>query len=241
MRRLALFALFGALVTVNATANPLSIYYSRSDWEAAAGTIQNIDFEGIAADGDLVYYNNPAGLNLHGVHFESYGNDTGIGPYLVVVDDTYENNSCPYTLGCYGGGTGALLHGSPAYGFGGPPGGILAAFSDSFAAGTDIWTILADQQLGPEVRVIVTAGGIDYTYLIDTPAGGPSHAGFVGFTSVEAITAIRFEALGVPGVVGPYLDLDNFVVAVPEPGSLFLVGAGLIAAGVAARRRRQIR
>ena len=105
MRRLALFALFGTLAAVSATAAPI-LFTSRGAWEAAAGTIQNTDFEGIAAPGGLVYYNNAAGLNLNGIHFESYGNTGGIGPYLVVVDDTYVNNICGYLLGCYGGGSG---------------------------------------------------------------------------------------------------------------------------------------
>ena len=87
--------------------------------------------------------------------------------------------------------------------------------------------------------MIVTAGLFDYFFSIDTPPGGPSQAGFVGFTSVDPITAIRFEALG-PASSGPYLDLDNFAVAVPEPGSLFLLGAGLAAATIVSRRRRLV-
>lgn len=239
MRRIAVLGLSAALAAINAGAAPM-LFTDRATWEAAAGTIQTIDFEGIAAQGGLADFSGPAGLNLGGVHFESYGSTS----YLLVVDDEYVNDSCVYP--CYGGGTGALLHGSPlAYGSGTNPSGIEATFSGTSAVGTDIWTILPDQVSGAEVRVIVTVDGIDYTYFIDTPAGGPPNRGFVGFVSDETlpITAVRFEAIGVPGVdpYGPYLDLDSFAVAVPEPGSLFLLGTGLVAAGVLTRRRRSNR
>ena len=89
--------------------------------------------------------------------------------------------------GCYPAAAGSVLHGSPfGYGEDVNPAGIAATFSGTSAVGTDLWTILPDHEVsGDEYRVIVTVDGSDYTYMIDTPAGGPPNRGFVGFISDE--------------------------------------------------------
>lgn len=239
MRRLAILAALIAFSSSVPAHASLVLYSDRTLWEAAAGTTVNIDFEGIALPTQVASV--PASLS--GVHFESYGNGPGNPPsYLLIVDSAYPNNTCGYP--CYNWGSGAVLHGSPAnyQDFGDTaPAGILATLPGSgvFAVGTDLWPILPDNQgADPEVRVIVTAGGGDTPYLVNTSLLGPPNRGFVGFTSTDPITQIRFEPLG-PGSDGPYMDLDNFAYAVPEPGTLGLLGIGLLAVGAASRARRR--
>lgn len=76
---------------------------------------------------------------------------------------------------------------------------------------------------------------------------GGANFSFLGFTSDQAITEITAVAT-VPGA-SPNLDLvlDNLTVgaqavaagSVPEPATLTLLGAGVLTAGFASRRRRQ--
>ena len=240
MRRLGILAALIALSSSVPAHASLVTYSDRTLWEAAAGTTVNIDFEGIAAPGGLA----SVPSSLSGVGFESYGNGPGNPPsYLLIVDSAYNNSVCGYP--CYDWGSGAVLHGSPAHyqDFGDTgPAGILATLPGSgvFAVGTDLWPILPDNQGGdPEVLVIVTTGSGDSSFLVNTSLLGPPNRGFVGFTSTELITQIRFEPLG-PGTEGPYMDLDNFAFAVPEPSTLGLLGIGLVAVGAVRRARRRV-
>jgi hypothetical protein len=244
MRRTVSLLSLTALVLVTATsavAVPVS-YTNRGIWLAAAGSVTNIDFEGIAPDNGFVDYSGP-GLNLSGWHFDSYGNGPGNPPkYLLVVDDTYPNVGCGYD--CYDWGSGAVLHGPPANGFGfgvTAPAGIIATFpTGASAVGTDIWSIFPDSQFFDVF--VTTSDSVVHSFLnVPTPAGGPNNRGFIGFTSPTPIVGLRFEPKGVGtegGSGGPYVDLDNFAYEpVPEPGTLILLGSGLT--GMVVRRRRK--
>ena len=236
--------LVGSFALLSVPAHSALLGYSnRALWTAAAGSPANIDFEGIAAAGGLVDYTS-TGLDLAGWHFDSYGNGPSAGPkYLLVVDSAYPNVGCGYS--CYDWGSGAVLHGPPAHGFGfgtTAPAGLTATFATGASAvGTDIWSIFPDSQ---SFDVFVMLGDASvHPFLVSTPPGGPDNRGFVGFTSDVPIVGLRFEPKGVGteggvGGGGPYVDLDNFAFqAVPEPGSLLLLGAGL--AGLARTRKRR--
>jgi PEP-CTERM motif len=232
MRRAAsVLILAGSLVSVTAAQAAPIAFTSRAAWLGSAGSVTNIGFEGLASAASLVDYTS-TGLNLSGWHFDSYANGPASGPgYLLVVDSAYPNNGCGYVGTCYDWGSGAVLHGPPAHfpGFGVTgPAGLSASFADGASAvGTDIWSIFPDSQFF-DVFVELSDSTV-YSFLdVPTPSGGPPNRGFIGFTSDVPIVALRFEPKGnFSG--GPYVDLDNFAFhPVPEPGSLMLLGAGLI-------------
>jgi hypothetical protein len=91
---------------------------------------------------------------------------------------------------------------------------------------------------------------LNVSFGVTTQSVGPVHnashgfsgwaAHTLGFTATSSTQVLSFLAAGTPTGVPPFVVLDAIsVTEVPEPASLGLVAAGLIAAGFLLRRRRR--
>ena len=124
-------------------------------------------------------------------------------------------------------------------GTGGDPQGQLQS-NLLFAPGSYLLSFdLIGDQRGSTASVTVTLGSYDHTF---TLSSGDVSGGIVLNAPVTVATPGHLLfASGVPGNIG--LLLDNVVVgtastsATPEPASLILIGAALLAGGVTLRRR----
>lgn len=107
-------------------------------------------------------------------------------------------------------------------------GGQVVASGGTVVAGTISTFNFTDLSVGPLTLGAFTASGTD--------TKNPSLLRFFGITSSNFVFANSELTVGANGAVTE-ADLVNFPV--PEPGSLGLLGLGMLAAGRAIRRRRQ--
>ena len=202
MKRTLSFA-FLLLLAVTAQASVIE-YTSRSAWLAAAGSVTNIDFEGIAPSGGLVHVDN--GLTLSGVSFFSPACCGGDSPALIVV-----SGEIPY-VGAWGSGD--KLQGGIEIDIT-LPRGVEAVGSDIMSTFTAF-----DPDASSTYEVVLSTGDVFENVF----ASGPPTRSFVGFTSTAPITSLRLISSGT------FAMLDNVAFdVVPEPTPLSLFICGLIA------------
>jgi hypothetical protein len=228
---LAVFA-FSALSYADVT-----FYNNQATWSANTTDVTNRDFNNINNGSFL-----GSGYSNNGVTF-------------------YESNNYLFTYGYINIGTGGdyLLTGAwpgifttvlntPASAF-----GVDLALDDStlnqFSAGYYPHTLAVTVNFQNDPSA-------SYTINFSGPAGGPFPQGhdFFGVTSNDAITSLTFSVPNLypqyycdprvcyNGLGGPQLFVDNVqtataTTATPEPGSLFLLGSGLLGLGGALRRK----
>ena len=193
----------------------VSFFTNQAAVDAAAATALEADFEGLS-EGTL-----PGALTLGRVTFTALGGST---LYVATPGGAAEGSFNP--------GVRPLAS------------NVLTAngnemFDLTFSGGAPTalsMLLLPNNSTGPIIRVFDLADNqIGFFTLLDL--GAPR---FLGLTSTAPIGRVNYEAVN-----GQFEDtgLDNVrvgsIAAVPEPATVWLVGAGLAAAGVGARRRRR--
>ena len=201
---------------VQATAS-VTVYTTRSSWLSAAGAVSTIDFEGLAAAGQVVQYNgiggNPDHVTIGSVSFQGFDHASTTTSLELEV-----NNSLPSW------GTGAFLQGPGRFDSNSRivatlPGGV-------FAVGSDVYNNFGGSPDSESVNVVLSTDPT--VYPVNTLASLPSHA-FIGFVSTTAIGTVTFFPQGPGNVV-----IDNFstggaaVDPAPEAATMILCGSGVL-------------
>jgi len=111
---------------------------------------------------------------------------------------------------------------------------------DALPAGTTHWGASLHFIRPTDLMEITVTGG---SGILSFTTEASALAGFAGFSDALGITSVAFRDLGTPGGGSGNYSFDNVTTAgqarvnVPEPATLSLLGAGLIAFGLARRRR----
>lgn len=233
-RRLGLLAVALLLCSFPAQSATITVYDDPVAFDAAAMSLLAINFEGLAPNNSFQNYANPAGLTTDQVNFAAAGTGPfGAGNVTVLGAGYAASQSAVYNTG-----TGAILIYTPPN----QPGTAyldITLPSGITAVGTDFWAV---QPYVTTMQVTVSAGGTSSTFPVSTVTRPTST--FFGVTSDTAITSLQFHfPAGQVGVI-----LDNFTLgeaaaitppeeAIPEPGTVMLVGAALLGIGLLRRRR----
>lgn len=197
-------------------------YSSRSVFNAAVSGQTTIDFEAQNTAGSFTYYG--GGLSISGVNFTA-----PLSGYLYVADQNAVTPS-------YNWGSGAsLLYGSVNEG-----GNLVIQLpANVFSFGLDMMAEAdgnANATAGQAFNVNVDGSNFGVTSL-----QRPNRA-FFGISSSTALSSITLTMnnTSLPFRVLPILDNFSFSAQgnrVPEPGTLGLIGLGLLGAALARRRR----
>jgi PEP-CTERM motif len=198
------------LASVTSARADTVVFTNRAAFTAASTGLITINFEGIAPTNSVANFS--SGLTLQGVTFT--GNDSGM---ISVVDSGFFAPLFQFN-------SGAVLSG---FAF------IQATLPTGITAiGVDLMTTNPD---GRSFDIVLSTGEV---FTVSTPFR--PERGFFGITSDIPISSIRFTT--APGTVRGIPLADNFAFgqaqtsAVPEPGTLTLLGAGI--AAITALRRR---
>ena len=218
LKKLSVFAAEAAIVAAALTAESaqaVTLYTNRVEFEAATIGLTNIDFEGLAPSGDFTYYGTFSGLTQAGANFVAPASSRN---FLAVTDPNYGSEF-------YDWGSGAVLVGYSFYD------DIINVINVTLpfgvtAVGSDIMSIRA---YASPFNITLSTGESFIVPSFDYP-----NRAFVGFTSSTPISTINFKTITSPDTSAD-LELDNFTFgqanATPVPGPEFSSVLSLLTLG----------
>ena len=224
---------FLALILTPAYSTTITTYTNLASWQAATGSFQVVNFEGIAPAGNYTQYTTP--LTLNGVTFIGY--TSGGADWLKVLDTTV---SPYYNFGT--GGAALIQMDRPSNGSPLPyihvtlPTAVTSFAADLFSSSSNGMTF--------SVTTNQTGGSNVYT----APTYGPPTLGFFGVTSDTPFTSVDLWLLGTTYNGGSQAFIDNVRFGsasvqqadTPEAATFLLIGSGLIGLAFWRRRRNRV-
>jgi hypothetical protein len=208
-----LFAISAGCLAISSAAVADTVYTSRSAFDAAAGALTTITFDGIAAPGSFVNYGGGP-LTLSGATFTTNGT-------LFVIDPGYYGSAYPN-----GGFLNADYAGVDT---------ITATVPSTTAVGFDIGGLA-----GPQIFTIGTSDGGSFVLSTGDSITGTNSLDFFGVTTSAPITSLTVTY--ADGSYGALDNFSFGTSAVPEPTTwaMILVGFGLAGAAVRSSRKQAL-
>jgi len=202
----------GRAGAVTITYTDSALFHAALPWEATT-----LDFEDFAA-GTLL----PSGASMDGVTV-TYS----IAGETLKIVDAWDTTSGSNSLGLTGGDE-ALLDGDV----------VTASIAGAGIAALGLFVITSDFAVADEIE-LVTAAGTARNGSHEAILGDGGIVYFVGLISTHTTFQVATLQFANDGETNFAYNVDDVVMAVPEPGTFALCAGGLVAVALRSRRARR--